>query len=310
MAIPYFLARAIRAAITFVVNAVNFLCAFTSSFWFAICRLVVESSYRRVFVSNDAYHKILVVGDSLAEGFGDYVVCGARPGVAARMERKIAMDDQYRHQWMVFNRGVMGSNTRDWLTTASSPQFRSVLDRMRWWLRVRHAHNTLWDNVFNNPAYEDGEIVLVMMGSSDFLFEIDAKETCDNIISFSQSLSDMGKTVMVCPVPEATTRQPEFEISPHANAINTMLQKRCDDLQKVNYKITFGDQMHHLLANSSSRHPDSEGYKALALHTLKWLTNAIVAVEFDGIKRMFSGKGKGPASKLGPASISSGKKEQ
>jgi len=288
MAIPYILANAIRALIYYVSFALSWSCACVATLWFTICRQMVEASYSRIFYCSDSYHKILVIGDSIAEGFGDYLVCGAVPGVARRLERKIALSDEYRHEWTVCNRGFTGSCTRDWLPTAAAPQIKDRFGRMRWWLRVRREHHTLWKSVFNNPAYQDAEIVLVMLGSSDFMFEIDAQETCNNIIELSKTLSDMGKVVVVSPLPAPNTSNPPYAISAHCNAINNMLNTRCSELQTVNYKISFGDEVPHLLEGSSSRHPTSEGYKGFATEILNWLTNAMVAVEFEGIKRMLS----------------------
>ena len=65
--------------------------------------------------TNGPRHKVIVMGDSLAMGLGDWILAGQVAGVAPSILKAAALDKQVRQRWYCLNRGNAGSSSEDWL---------------------------------------------------------------------------------------------------------------------------------------------------------------------------------------------------
>jgi lysophospholipase L1-like esterase len=115
-------------------------------------------------------HKVLVIGDDTAVGFGDWITCGARPGVCPPLQEILRRKRQLQHQWTCVNAGVLGSTSDDW-----RPDAAESASSTRWWSPFGASlfnsdlasKGTLWKDVFDAPRYNDAEIVVVCVGMND-----------------------------------------------------------------------------------------------------------------------------------------------
>ena len=69
----------------------------------------------------DRRHKVLVIGDSLGLGVGDWTVPGQVPGISPHLLQCIALDPAVRQRWFVLNRAVSGSSSLDWTPPTAPP---------------------------------------------------------------------------------------------------------------------------------------------------------------------------------------------
>jgi hypothetical protein len=62
-------------------------------------------------------HGVLIIGDSLAEGIGDYITLGQVPGLARHLQQAIRTCPKIRRPkfWVVRSAGVAGSTSTSWL---------------------------------------------------------------------------------------------------------------------------------------------------------------------------------------------------
>jgi len=143
--------------------------------------------------SSDTVHKIVCIGDGTVEGYGDTWKLLGRPGFPARLQDLLDETDKVRQTWVVVNRGHHGSCTDDWLPEAESKPSVGA----RW---VRH---TLWRDAMASDL-ADADIVLVSMGAMDNMYSREprsASNTVKNISHLCEALQQMGKLVLVAPVP-------------------------------------------------------------------------------------------------------------
>ena len=62
-------------------------------------------------------HGVLIIGDELAEGIGDYVTLGQVPGLARHLQAAIRASDKIKRpkRWIVRSAGAAGSTSTSWL---------------------------------------------------------------------------------------------------------------------------------------------------------------------------------------------------
>ena len=90
-------------------------------------------------------HKIVIVGDDIAAGVGDYVPLGTAAGIAGYLEHYIRRDPKIRQNWQIVNRGKTGTGSYDWMPGGD-----------------------LFQSVFGNgQSTADSEIVVVITGGND-----------------------------------------------------------------------------------------------------------------------------------------------
>ena len=98
-------------------------------------------------------HKVVLVGDSMAFGVGDWILAGQVAGVAAPIQQAAALDDSVRQRWTMVNRGVAGSCCEDWKPPSADSDGGDCFKR-----------------VFGEGGVgRDAEVVVVMLGLSNVL---------------------------------------------------------------------------------------------------------------------------------------------
>ncbi|KAJ3203476.1 hypothetical protein HDU82_006558 [Entophlyctis luteolus] len=106
-----------------------------------------------------------LIGDDLAFGAGDYNRLGSPAGIARHLRDRMLKETKLKHVWQFYNKGIVGSTSRDWT--------------------------------------EGAEIVIVVVGLNDSNTSsterpISPHETVQNIKSICRVLRNLGKEVWLC----------------------------------------------------------------------------------------------------------------
>eukprot|EP01006_Ploeotia_vitrea_P041952 TRINITY_DN66588_c3_g1_i2.p1 TRINITY_DN66588_c3_g1~~TRINITY_DN66588_c3_g1_i2.p1 ORF type:complete len:303 (-),score=169.31 TRINITY_DN66588_c3_g1_i2:36-944(-) len=152
-------------------------------------------------VSTEFVHKAVMIGDEVAEGFGDWIVCGQQAGAMKHVHNLMCEDVRVRHRWHLVNCGLFGSTSEDWLPDLA-PTYRVPWTRVP---RLGVGHN-FFDKMFGEKSgiVRDAEIVIVCVGRNDEKaahLKGRYDRSVDNIKKIATTLRDMGKIVLLCTIP-------------------------------------------------------------------------------------------------------------
>ena len=90
-------------------------------------------------------NKILILGDDFAAGVGDKQEFYKVQGITGHLQMELARLHEIKQTWRIYNLGVPGSTSQDWLLKPGS----------------------LLDKVLKNKEYNDCKIVILMLGLVD-----------------------------------------------------------------------------------------------------------------------------------------------
>ena len=125
---------------------------------------------------------IVIIGDDWAAGRGDTPTIGSVPGLAGHLKTQLTNEFKVKQTWRIYNCGQNGSTSTDWLPTSEKQE----------------PQMTLFERVFSNSKYSDAQVVFLLVGSNDAL--LSPEQTMANIHSICKVLSNMDKTIFVCPI--------------------------------------------------------------------------------------------------------------
>ena len=170
-------------------------------------------------------HKIVVLGDGFAEGFGDWVTCGTVAGLATKLTTALGQTATsvrgVLHNWTVLNVGHLGSSSVEWRPTHPRPP--AVFGGR---LCCRCSRAPLWRQLESDAALAEAEIVVVVVGSGDFRRSDDfaniASTTVDAIKAIALACKARGQLVYIVGLaPSGPASTPE---SMHNQARNRLLR--------------------------------------------------------------------------------------
>lgn len=85
--------------------------------WLYFCRWIVQP--KRVIKPVAEYcHKMVIIGDGFALGFGDGVYFGHCGGIAHYLTSLIRKEVKIRHKWQILNQGIANTTAIDWSPTS------------------------------------------------------------------------------------------------------------------------------------------------------------------------------------------------
>ena len=153
-----------------------------------------------------AAQRVVIIGDGLALGYGDWVRLGQLAGVAGRLEKRFGKEP-LRLNWSVQNRGHFGATSGDWLPdSASRPR------HCGWWCCVRRS---LFGDIFGDrrggSAAAAPAIVVVAVGAMDVRRGFPPAYTARNVEAIVRELTARGSIVVVAGVPNIIAQEGELE---------------------------------------------------------------------------------------------------
>lgn len=152
--------------------------------------------------SSPRHKKVIIIGDSVAAGYGDYTTCLGAPGVLRHVRRDALIDPRVRLNWSFLNYGAYGSTSADWRPDCKVPPRVSRFGPA--FGRCRRDRRSLWKRTFSDPRLADVDVVVVCVGINDGAAGLSPKDTADNIRSITRALSarrPRPAEVVVCSMP-------------------------------------------------------------------------------------------------------------
>ncbi|GAB5370924.1 hypothetical protein AAMO2058_001535000 [Amorphochlora amoebiformis] len=272
--------------------------------WFLLLQYFFGNWWTRFKPATKTYKKLLIIGDGVAGGYGDYATCAESPGLVRHLYRIIAVEPTLRLPWKLINCGLFGTTSDDW-----SPECKAEEDSFRSYGRafgvveearrrcMRPTPKPLWKKVFDDKRYRDAEVVIVCVGLNDSKYGLlpdDPKSTLNNIKSISEALLDMKKEVILCTIPLRW----RLVGGEHAELFTKDYDRNCLIAQYVEERkcpqLTFGIDFGARLFNNpafystDAVHLCSAGYKKWASEMREALVPAMVRVEARTWKDMLA----------------------
>lgn len=227
--------------------------------------------------------KIVVLGDGLALGFGDFVTFFSKQaGLTRRFQNALDVAKESQTlllKWRVFNRGHFATNSKDWLpTTTQKPKFHPFI--------MHPGSPNLFDHVFRQGSIvSDAQIVVVVVGTMDCRGPPGSpgrgiEFTVNNVTEIVQELVARGKHVILCKLHDA--RQPDDQdqgfIGRHHRK-NTAFEKIVGANPLVLAGANFTHVKYHVHRHSDRVHFDPTGYDLACEDMLPVLVQACTKVE-------------------------------
>ena len=230
--------------------------------------------------------KVVLLGDDLALGVGDWVQFLQTPGCHGRLNRKLNKDVHNRLVgrnvlWTAFSSGVAGSTTEDWLPSAKRNP------ASRFWLfgqaKKKGGRNIFQSAVGEFGMHGDADVAVLIMGSRDLC---DVKDTVTNLEVILRALSrerGISTVVSTLPLPRALLRNPEAAIRwRHRNNLISEMVKRVGE--ELGGKTTALVGMDEFVKKEehfrfSGRMPSGAGYNAMGEALMAALTPVMRKVD-------------------------------
>ncbi|KAJ3218793.1 hypothetical protein HDU67_004041 [Dinochytrium kinnereticum] len=223
-------------------------------------------------------HKIVVLGDDFAFGVGDKTSLGVSSGLPYHLRTHLKGDRRLKHQWRIYNRGVMGSTTSEWLPSEGGKGGKSLMD---WAL----------------SKTQDAEIFIVLLGFNDVRAEalgkaaISPEDTVNNIERICNYLRGLGKEVWLCPFSTWGDKSvlPEDLVDANAQRNKLLLEFMETKKEYVNKGPNIDGKSFefHLKAfySSDGIHFSRKGYVKLSKDFYDLISTQLIKIEFQVIKR-------------------------
>eukprot|EP00941_MAST-03F_sp_MAST-3F-sp1_P002276 g2276.t1 len=211
--------------------------------------------------STDLRHKIVVIGDGFAQGFGDSSYFGGKSGIAQYLESFLRKESRVRQKWIVLNCGQRGARTSDWLPETEG-----------------NATNSFFKDTFSSSKYRDCEIVIISLGYHDHEVKAlrDPETSRKNIQTIVSKLIDLNKIIYVLGIPNNS--------SVDNSGRNRLIRNYVKGCKEVKLPIYPGPQSSLLSAPTyytfDSTHFNSTGYRILSHNIMKEIIASITKVEF------------------------------
>jgi len=252
---------------------IQFLWRIVHLWWIRLCVSLMQPFwYHRK--TGKTYHKIVVIGDGIAEGVGDYVVMGNNSGVARRLQDLLQVDARVRHQWNVLNFGRAGTTSEDWL-----------------------PDGTRFQSTFNNAWARDAEVVCVFLGANDGRSsdQSDPAISVANLEKICSQLRKMGKKIIVAAVPGAGLASKGPSEQNWCTKFNELLgsavmRSRTDSLSKWLWGPNLSGPKYHRsdMLCSDGLNFSSKAYQTMAKDMLDIILEHIKSVEWSTIKEQLA----------------------
>ncbi|ETW01793.1 hypothetical protein H310_06372 [Aphanomyces invadans] len=246
--------------------------------WLRFCRWLTQP-LRLVLKANEYQHKIVIIGDGFAAGFGDWITMATSGGLSQYLAQEVAKEDKIRHRWQVINRGILDTDSSQWHPTSSTKYFQDV---------------------FSVPQLRDADIVMVIVGSIDSRRKnpsISPEQTVCNIQAICDALRKKGKRVCVGSLCHA-----DFDTENETHRVtNQALVDYCEStkMDDLPVKLT-PDLSTPVVRRSDSKafdgyHFNAKAYQQIARDSMAVLTPLLTAVEWATWKKQLEGVKYDPA---------------
>jgi hypothetical protein len=296
-------ATAVQGAGGELFGVLGFVMSMLSLLWFHLNRGLALLSKGKDFKSSPTFHKILIIGDSTAEGFGDRIAFGTEPGVASKLQRQIdASKGRLRHRWQVSNLGLQFATLADWLPAATAfPKADSLFWRLVHRFRDPTKKGTnLFESVTQDDRWRDAEVAVLMFGdsvvdtatASDPTKLLQCATTADEIMKLAHGLEKVGMRVFICTLQLPLSYQdPKYQAIKVRNETIKAAIAKAGANQGDDATIRHGSDLGSLGVRRAEYFSTDmttyspAGYKYIASDLMEILRNTLVATEWTHLKK-------------------------
>eukprot|EP00516_Mucochytrium_quahogii_P010109 CAMPEP_0203778854 /NCGR_PEP_ID=MMETSP0099_2-20121227/8287_1 /ASSEMBLY_ACC=CAM_ASM_000209 /TAXON_ID=96639 /ORGANISM=" , Strain NY0313808BC1" /LENGTH=258 /DNA_ID=CAMNT_0050678527 /DNA_START=113 /DNA_END=889 /DNA_ORIENTATION=+ len=250
-----------------------------------INRYLVETLMRKKNQSKDVHHVVTVIGDGIAEGFGEKPTIGRVSGIGSHLMRRFSEDDKVRHFWEVLNLGHFGATSKDW-----TPDHKEKPACLQLGVKA-----TLWKDMLQSNKYTEADILVLIVGSMDKVWQGSEtpEGTMENLLCIVKELTRRGKVVVVCPVIVGTSAEHNFSPKDLRKAFDkTFPENDGDKIEDT--KIIRGPDLNELfsrradLFSKDGVHLNAKGYQLYSHHLFECLAPKAISMEWKTNQRAIS----------------------
>ncbi len=124
--------------------------------------------------ATDFYHKAVLIGDGLAQGFGAWISLGAASGPMRYLNEAVRRAPALKMEWVFFERGRLNSTTQDWLPAGAAvageqEEEEESKEEVEQQPQGQAAASSLLDAVVTSRSGRDVCLVVVLLGLQDIL---------------------------------------------------------------------------------------------------------------------------------------------
>eukprot|EP00944_MAST-04C_sp_MAST-4C-sp1_P011518 g11518.t1 len=243
--------------------------------WLALNRFIDH-----VFLTPSEKNKIVVIGDGIAAGFGDWVTTGQNAGLTRRLKDKLAADESLLLRWKVFNCGHFAAISDEWLPNyLLAPMYMPLIN----------GFYPLFNNVFNQGRVGyDAKIVIIVLGSFDCRRSEAGAEvdyTLDRLRRIVDELLKMKKYIIISSLLDVRYEhetKAEKTFMGKLNFKNSGIYKLCKEHPG---RVFEGANMTHVKykvpRSVDNVHLNTEGYDMLGEETWQVLKNVFAKYKLD-----------------------------
>lgn len=229
--------------------------------------------------------QIVVIGDDLAYGVGDWATLMGYPGIHRRFNEQLAREEGRKVlfrgiTWLAYCYAKAGSTTGDWLPNRMR---QAAVDR-------RTCHFDQCFDRYIGKFAKGADIVCIMLGSRD---RCEPEETVTNLRAIALELVKRGKYVLLATIPVSGTIRRHQEALRRFTLRNQLLEAMVEGLQTElgavpGYtgvhavslgRMLFEDRMFCF----GDRFLSGSGYSRVATQFLEQLMPIMRAVEFRSV---------------------------
>ena len=246
--------------------------------------LKINRWFDHTYMTREASHNIVVIGDSLAERFGDWVTSGKNAGITWRLKRGIQEDENIVLPWKVSNCGHFAATSDEWNPMALKPP-----KYMAWTVFWKSLFSRVFDG---SSGTAKSDIVIIILGSFDCRRSKEGREvkyTSDNLHAITEELVKRGKYVIVCQLldirfPDEKEGEQRF-MGRHQFKNQCMYHSKTGLVAEFPGKVFVGANLTHVQYTRhrilDNIHLNTYGYELLYKELLPIVKKAVYRVQLD-----------------------------
>ena len=266
----------------------SFVSATSKFLWLQINRWV-DQTYKAM----ERKRNIVVIGDSIAAGFGDWIKMGQNAGVVWRLKEQIAADENIVLKWKLWNCGHFAATSDEWNPSALTPP-----KYMAWTV----GWKPLFHRVFGGASSTaESDVVIVIVGSFDCRYTKEGREvkyTTDNLHAITKALVENRKYVIICHLLDIRYQDEKDEeltfMGRHQKKNQSIYHSQTGLVAEFPGKVFEGANMTDVSYTRprllDGVHLNTQGYEKLANELYPILKKVILRIQLDVAVKIGTGK--------------------
>mmetsp|Transcript_13195 Transcript_13195/g.33682 ORF Transcript_13195/g.33682 Transcript_13195/m.33682 type:complete len:282 (-) Transcript_13195:35-880(-) len=231
----------------------------------------------------NADHTLLLMGDGLVLGYGDYVTLTGTWGLSARLKAVLSSLPNRRRGWDVITMGHLYSTTDDWLPNSSRQPHH----------RPKSIRANLWTDAWQKLEQPRVDIAVLLVGGWDHKYGKDPSDLEKTLYHWQQlalHLRKRSEFVVIVPTPIAGLHLGSRRANITRNKLLAQwMNKQPDPNIVMGPSLEQRDYL-RWFSSFDPPHMSSKGYKRLASELGELVHKMIIACEYKHFRRLLAPK--------------------